>query len=294
MSSPSGVLLLDKPPGPTSHDLVRHIRKVARVRRVGHAGTLDPFASGLLLLLLGSSTRLAEYFVGMDKAYEAIVRLGVETTSGDPEGEVLAQDETWEDLTAADVERGLEGLRGRILQTPPVYSAKKVDGEAAHRRVRRGEEVVLEPVEVEVHALTVQEERLPFLRLAVRCSSGTYVRALARDLGRALGVGAHLSALRRTSIGAFSVAAAARPEALGSPEDIRDRLLSSAEALSDYPAVELSREEALRAGQGQFLSVRWEGLPEDTPVRMLSEGVLLGVAHRQGNQLRPRKVLSNG
>lgn len=294
MIDPSGLLLLDKPPGPTSHDMVRHIRKVAGIRRVGHAGTLDPFASGLLLLLLGSATRLAEYLIGMEKGYEAIVRLGVETTSGDPEGEVVTEDGSWEDLGPGDVEAGLHDLRGRILQVPPVYSAKKVGGEAAHRRTRRGEEVVLEPVEVEVYELTVLEEHLPFLRLSVRCSSGTYVRALARDLGRHLGVGAYLSALRRVSVGPFSVASSLPPNGLQSSDDVRARLLPGAEALSVYPAVELTSEEAARVTRGQFLPVRWESLPEGTPVRMLRGGVLLGVAHRQSDLLKPRKVLSNG
>lgn len=291
----SGVLLLDKPTGPTSHDVVDEIRKVAGIRRVGHVGTLDPFASGLLVLLLGPATRLAEYLVGLDKAYEATVRLGVETDTGDPEGEVVRRDEVgWAGLTTQDIRAALEGLTGRILQTPPVYSAKKVAGEAAHRRVRRGEAVRLDPVEVTVHEIVVLEEALPQLRLRVRCSSGTYVRALATDLGRTLGVGGHLSALNRLLVGPFSVDGAVSPAKLRSREALEERLISPADGLAAYPAVHLTLEEAHRARQGQFLQVRWVDLPEGSPVRMLSEGNLLGIGFRSKDRLRPRKVLSDG
>jgi tRNA pseudouridine55 synthase len=288
-----GILLLDKPEGPTSHDVVDKVRKAARIRRVGHAGTLDPFASGLLLVLLGSATRLSEYFLGMDKDYEATVHLGVETASHDRDGEVVSEVSGWKDVEADELEAALAGLRGKISQKPPSYSAKKVQGEPAHRRVRRGEEVELEPVEVEVYDLKVLEMELPRVRLGVRCSSGTYIRALARDLGRSLKVGGHLSTLRRTGIGPFSAASAASLDSLDDPEAIRANLIPPSLALAHFPFFEVGPEEAARIRQGQFLSIPRTEIPEETPIRVLLDGDLLAVASREGDQLRPRKVLAN-
>ena len=297
MTPPAGILLVDKPVGPTSHDVVSSVRRAAGIKRVGHAGTLDPFASGLLLLLLGSATRLSEYFLGMDKEYEATVHLGVETVSHDLEGEVVAENPDWADVSAEELEAALAGLRGKISQKPPAYSAKKVLGEAAHRRVRRGEEVELKPVDVEVYDLRVLEVDLPRVRLGVRCSSGTYVRALARDLGRSLKVGGHLSTLRRTDIGPFSGESAANLDTLSDPEAILANLIPSALALAHYPAFHVGREEAVRVCQGQALPLtRTDSgteLPKETPVRVLLDGDLLAVAVREDDQLRPRKVLSD-
>ena len=294
MTPPVGILLVDKPSGPTSHDVVEQVRKAAGIRRVGHAGTLDPFASGLLLLLLGSATRLSEYFLGMETGYDATLRLGMETDSWDLEGEVIREDPGWNRITGEDVEMALAGLRGPILQTPPVYSAKKIRGEAAHRRARRGEDVSLDPVEVTVLDLTLAGVELPFVHLKVHCSSGTYVRALARDLGRALGVGGHLTALRRTSIGPFAVSEALAPSSLGDPASVLEALIPSAPALAHLPAVVVGPEQAARIRQGQSLPLVENGLPEEAPVRILLEGELVAVAYGEGGRLRPRKVMSHG
>ena len=294
MTSPVGILLVDKPVGPTSHDLVGHVRKTAGIQRVGHAGTLDPFASGLLLLLLGSATRLSEYFLGMDKEYEATVHLGIETTSHDHEGEVVAESPNWKGLDPADLEDALASLRGTISQKPPAYSAKKVQGEAAHRRVRRGESVELAPVEVQVYGLKVLDMELPRVRLGVHCSSGTYIRALARDLGRSLGVGAHLSTLRRSCIGSFSVGSASSLEALKDLPAIQTELIPSAQALGHFPSFEVGPGDAARIRQGQFLPIPHSGLPENTPVKILLEGDLVAVAAIDGDRLRPKKVFANG
>jgi tRNA pseudouridine55 synthase len=290
----SGVLPLDKAVGPTSHDLVASIRRAAGMPKVGHAGTLDPFASGLLLLLLGSATRLSEYLLGMDKVYEAVVHLGVETDSHDVDGEIVSEDSGWGEVTPARLEAALEPLRGWILQRPPVYSSKKVQGEAAHRRVRRGEKVELEPVQVMVHELEVTRLALPECHLRVRCSSGTYIRALARDLGRNLGVGGHLTTLRRTEIGPFSVSSARPQDAYSSPEEIRRDLISPGEALAHLPTLAVDQAEAERIRQGQFLIVRGRDIPEHTPIRVLLGGDLVAVAAREGEKIRPRKVLANG
>lgn len=294
MTTTSGALLLDKPVGPTSHDLVGGVRKAAQIRRVGHAGTLDPFASGLLLVLVGPSTRLAEYFVGMDKAYEATVHLGVETETHDPEGEIVTEDPGWVSVDSQALEAALDSLRGRILQIPPVYSAKKIRGEAAHRRVRRGERVELKGVEVEIYELSVLEIDLPRIRLAVRCSSGTYIRALARDLGRSLGVGGHLSALRRTRIGPFTLASASPPDALAGLEQIQAVLIPPAVALEHLPEVRVASSEATRLRQGQFLP-RPEGVgsEEGGPLRVTLDGDLVATATVDDGVLKPRKVLMN-
>ena len=291
MILPPGVLLVDKPVGPTSHDVVSHVRRVARLRRVGHAGTLDPFASGLLLLLLGQATRLSEYFLPLDKAYEATALLGIETSTHDPEGEVVREDPGWTSLSSEEVEEALVGFSGAILQEPPLYSSKKVRGEAAHRRVRRGEKVSLAAAAVTIHEISLLEFTPPEVRFQIRCSSGTYIRALGRDLGRTLGVGAHLTALVRTGIGTLGVDFAAPLEALRDPETVGERRISPARALSHLPSVEVNASEGKRIRQGQFLPVEGETLPEGEPVRILLGGELLAVGAREGNDLRPRKVL---
>jgi tRNA pseudouridine55 synthase len=273
---------------------VDRIRKTTGIRRVGHGGTLDPFASGLLLLLVGSATRLSEYFLGMDKEYVATVQLGVETSTHDPEGEVVSECDGWRELGEAQLDAALQGLLGPIMQTPPAYSAKKVRGEAAHRRMRRGEAVQLEPVKVHVYDLKVLALEMPSVRLGVRCSSGTYVRALARDLGRSLGVGGHLSALRRVGIGPFPVDSAVDFDSLADPGLIEAELLPPAEALSHFPSLEVGPEDATRILHGQFLSMAGSGIPEETPVRILLNGNLLAVAAREGEMLRPKKVFAHG
>ena len=293
MKPAEGILLVDKAPGPTSHDLVARLRKITGLRRVGHAGTLDPFASGLLLTLLGPATRLSEYFLGMDKEYLAELRLGIETISHDPDGEVVSETPGWDRLDPAGIEAALEGFRGTILQRPPRYSAKKVRGEAAYRRTRRGEAVELKPREVRIHELELLEVELPVVKLRVLCSSGTYVRALARDLGRALELGAHLIALRRTSIGSFSVESALPLDDQVSPEAVQEKLISPASALAHLPSMEVDQERARRLRQGRFLDLAASDLPQDVPVRVLLAGELVAVAARRGEELRPRKVFGS-
>jgi tRNA pseudouridine55 synthase len=288
--SPSGLLLVDKPEGPTSHDVIRWIRKAAGVRRVGHAGTLDPFASGLLLVLLGAATRLSEYLLGMDKEYQATVRLGTETSTHDPEGDVVFESPAWQELGMEEVDGALAGFRGPIQQKPPVYSAKKVQGDAAHKRVRRGEKVNLEPVPVTVFGLELEEVDLPELKLHVHCSSGTYIRALARDLGRALGVGGHLTALRRTAVGPHSVQSALLPDALSESEAIWENLASPAETLGHFPDFVVNQDEAARIRHGQFLPLPAEAVPAEGLVRVLLQGELVAVAAWREGQLRPQKV----
>jgi tRNA pseudouridine55 synthase len=188
----------------TSHDVVSRVRRLAGTRKVGHAGTLDPMATGVLVLGINRATRLLGHLMLTEKAYDATIRLGVSTTTDDAEGEVLATAPT-DGLDEATVRGALAGLVGEIDQVPTAVSAIKVDGRRAYQRVREGETVELKPRRVTVHELTVHEVSGAAVRLSVRCSSGTYIRAIARDAGAALGVGGHLTALRRTAVGAFGL-----------------------------------------------------------------------------------------
>jgi tRNA pseudouridine55 synthase len=285
------VLPVDKPVGPTSHDIVQRARRVLRVRRVGHTGTLDPFASGLMLLCVGPATRLSEYLTGQDKEYLATARLGVSTDTLDREGQAVAESDAWRQVTLGAVEGALATLRGTIEQRPPVFSAKKVQGEAAHRRSRRGEKVSLPAVRVVIHELELTELALPEIGFRVVCSSGTYIRSLARDVGEALGVGAHLVALRRTRVGAHRVEDAV-------PGDFREPIpagswITPLDALGGWTRLEVDEAEAARICHGQSLSTVGDGDPEGPapgPVALHFRGHLLSVAHVEGGVIRPEKV----
>jgi tRNA pseudouridine55 synthase len=202
MTDPSGLVVVDKPAGLTSHDVVARLRRILRTRKVGHAGTLDPMATGVLVCGVGRGTKLLGHLALDTKGYTATIRLGATTTTDDAEGEVVATVDA-SGVTDAAVTTGIASLTGPLLQVPSAVSAIKVDGRRAYARVRAGEEVVLPARPVMVSAFTLLARRAVDLDVAVECSSGTYVRALARDLGAALGVGGHLTALRRTRVGPF-------------------------------------------------------------------------------------------
>lgn len=289
-----GVLPVDKPAGPTSHDVVQAARRTLGVRRIGHTGTLDPFASGLLLLCVGASTRIAEYLLALDKTYEAVARLGVVTDTDDSEGAVVAEAEPGRlaSLKRGRVDNALAALRGTIRQVPPRYSAKKLRGVPMHRRARRGEDVVAEPHTVTVHELELTAWDPPSCGLRVRCSSGTYVRALARDLGEALGVGAHLTALRRTAIGSFAVEAALPPAALEDPARVAEALIDPVRALAHLPLVHVGDAEARRLMHGQRVAL--EGMEAHGTVVVSREGALLAIAEGEGGVLVPSKVFAHG
>ena len=293
-------LPVDKPVGPTSHDVVAAARRGLRTRRVGHTGTLDPFASGLLVLCVGRATRLAEYLSSLDKTYEAVARLGVTTDTLDREGEVVREREGWAELAREQVAEELARLSGEIEQVPPQFSAKKVDGEAMHRRARRGEHVDLPPVAVTIHEITLTEMRLPDLRFTVRCSSGTYVRALARDLGEGLGVGAHLTELRRTAVGGVSVDGAVGVDELDEGDAVARATIAPTEALGHMDTLEVDQEVADRLRNGQRVRVGEAtdtpteaedgSAPERTLVAVSHEHDLLAIAELDDGLLRPRKV----
>lgn len=283
-----GILLVDKPAGVTSHDVVAVARRGLGVRKAGHAGTLDPFATGLLVLGVGRATRLLEYLVGLDKEYEGTARLGVATDSLDPEGERVAEDSRWEGLTVDRIRAVAADMAGTLLQTPPVYSAVKVGGVPAHRRARRGERVELRPREVTVRAMEVLEVRLPEVRIRVACSTGTYVRSLAAELGERLGTACHLVALRRTRVGAFHVCDAA---ALGAVQGGRipdGAWVEAVSALSHLPCVAVEPREAEMLAAGK--RVPSEARDCGAAVFALPGGRLVAVGAVRGGVLEPRKV----
>ncbi|HSH74291.1 MAG TPA: tRNA pseudouridine(55) synthase TruB [Longimicrobiales bacterium] len=291
MTRPADFILpVIKPEGPTSHDVVRAVRRELGCRRVGHTGTLDPFASGLLLMCVGRATRLAEYLSALDKTYEAVARLGQATDTLDLEGQVVEERRGWEDLDRGRIEEALLAQRGEVKQVPPAFSAKKVRGEAAHRRVRRGEEVRLEPVAVTIGALELTSLELPLVGLRVTCSSGTYVRALARDIGEALGVGAHLVRLRRTAIGPFGLDAALTLDHLSDARAVAEAAIAPLSALGHLPKVVLGDRESDRLVTGQTVRVVDDG--HRGLVAVAHRGSLLAVGESAGGLLRPRKVFA--
>ncbi|KZX20551.1 tRNA pseudouridine(55) synthase TruB [Rathayibacter tanaceti] len=289
-SAPNGILLLDKPGGITSHDLVSRTRRRAGTRKVGHAGTLDPMATGLMILGLGPSTRLLTYLVGLDKQYEATIRLGASTTTDDREGELLgsAEPALVAALAPEAVVDAVAALTGEIAQIPSTVSAIKVDGRRAYARVRDGEEVVLEarPVTVSSFDVLARREVDGFLDLDVRvtCSSGTYIRALARDLGAALGVGGHLTVLRRTAVGPFTVVRAGALDEL----DVPAALLPPAAAAGElFPLLRLESREAVDLANGKRIPAPEEVARVKGLLAAVGPGErLIGLAERRGTQLK--------
>lgn len=234
-----GVIVVDKPEGWTSHDVVGKARRIARTKKIGHLGTLDPIATGVLPLVVGRATRLAQFYTRSDKIYEGVVRFGWSTNTYDRAG-VAAGEAVAVTLDPAALENLLERFRGEFLQTPPPVSAKKVDGKRAYELARRSLPVELEPVTVHVYELTVLDVNGAEARLRAHCSGGTYMRSIAHDLGQALGCGAHLASLRRLASGEFEIDQArtiAQLEALAAEERLPDAVVPTANMLPGFPCV---------------------------------------------------------
>ncbi len=263
------------------------VRRLLGVRRVGHAGTLDPAASGLLLVLVGRATRLARFTAGFAKRYEATLRLGAETTTDDATGAVTVSDDAWRGLDEAAVRRALAEVAAREEQLPPAVSAKKVGGERAYRVAWRGEAPALAPAPVRIHRLEVRRVAPPDVDFALECSAGTYVRAVARDAGRALGTRAHLAALRRTGIGPWR-AEDAVPLAAAGPEALAAALRPLAELVAHLPHLELAPEAAERVRHGRRIEAAevFEG-----PVALAAAGEVLAVAEYRDGTYAPAVVL---
>jgi tRNA pseudouridine55 synthase len=253
---PAGLVFIDKPQGWTSHDVVAKLRGIAGTRRVGHAGTLDPMATGLLVIGIDAGTKLLTFLVGANKTYEARIRLGANTVTDDAEGDITSTADA-SGLTRSQIEVALENLRGEILQVPSSVSAIKVDGQRAYAKVRGGDEVKLAARPVTIHRFEiisdpeVVDEFIDFNAI-IECSSGTYVRALARDLGAALGVGGHLIALRRNQVGDYSVAEAQLMDSL-TRENLRITDLAEA-AISNFEKYDLTEQDAIDIRHGKRIS----------------------------------------
>jgi len=256
VTAESGLVVVDKPGGMTSHDVVARVRRLAGTRKVGHAGTLDPMATGVLVLGVNRATRLLGHLMLTEKSYDATIRLGVSTSTDDAEGEVLATADT-DGLDEAAVRGALAAFAGEIDQVPTAVSAVKVDGKRAYQRVREGELVELKSRRVTIHDLTVLEVAKPDVRISVRCSSGTYIRAIARDAGAALGVGGHLTALRRTAVGEFDLDRAHTLEEL--TDDFAMTPIAEA-ARRTFPSVDLDEQQARDVRFGRALEATLPGL----------------------------------
>ena len=297
------MLVVDKPAGPTSHDVVALVRRLAGTRRIGHGGTLDPFASGVLPLFLGAATRVVEYHLGDDKAYRATVCFGATSTTDDLDGDLQPVDRAAPGREA--VEEALRGLVGTQLQRPPAYSAIQVGGRRAYALARAGEIVELAPRQVTIHAIDLVEweetdPARPIAIIDVRCSAGTYVRAIARDLGERVGSGAYLGALTRAASGPFRIEDAHALDAIrdaaakAGPDGIRELLLPVDTGLDAMPAVPLTASEIADATQGKFVrpAAGLREAVEGVPLRLVDEaGDLVGLGRRDGARIAPTKIL---
>jgi tRNA pseudouridine55 synthase len=253
----SGILNVNKPSGPTSFQIVGLVRRRSGVGRVGHAGTLDPIAEGVLLVLIGQAVRVSEYLLDLPKTYRATLRLGVSTTTYDSEGETVRERDCT-GVSQEDFERALTAFAGDIMQAPPAYSAVKVAGERAYRRARRGEDVAPSPRRTHIHRIDLLRFEPPEAEIVVECGRGTYIRSLANDIGEALGCGAHLSALTRTAVGPFTLEDAvelAELEEAFERGDWLERLLPLDYGLLHLPAVTLHIEDEKDIRHGQSVRI---------------------------------------
>ena len=308
MTAMDGLLVIDKPAGITSHDVVAATRRILKERRIGHTGTLDPFATGVLLILVGKATRLAQFLSGADKEYDAIIRLGFATDTGDrmgtpvpgPTGKLKWSDE--------EIEAALASLRGYIDQVPPMYSAKKIGGKKLYELARRGEEVEREPIRVCIHEFEairpdgqLVKDNLDGtfdLQVHVSCSAGTYVRTLAEDFGKRLSVGAHLAELRRTRVGDFTVTKAVTLDQLKTgfgEEALGTIMLRPNAALSRLPFVHLNAEDVRRARHGMEVKVAEYDWPDGEKVKMCDVNdhlIAIGDYDAKARHLHPSVVLA--
>lgn len=294
MPAEPGLLLVDKPAGITSHAAVQAARRALGLRRIGHTGTLDPFATGLLLLCVGVFTRAAEYFHTLPKRYSATMRLGQQTDTDDLTGRVIRESDGWRALDAEAIAAAVGSRIGSSEQVPSTFSAKKIDGVRAYREARAGRVVELAPVSIIIHEASVTRSALPDVWLDVTVSTGTYVRALARDIGEDLGCGAHLTELRRTRIGPFGVEDACGPEMLATTVARGgSRCWRGAAAALDWlPHRELAAEEVSELEQGRAIEI---GAPVpsptlESPIALIHGDRLVAIGQLTRDSIQPRKV----
>ncbi|MBI1389131.1 MAG: tRNA pseudouridine(55) synthase TruB [bacterium] len=237
----NGVLNINKPSGMTSHDVVDRIRRAAKIKQVGHTGTLDPMATGVLPICVGKATKIQQFLIAQDKEYDVEMELGVITDSQDRTGEVI-EERPVENMTREQIDRALDQYRGELWQTPPMISAKHHKGKRLYELARQGVEVKRDPCKIYIHKLELQDVRMPFVRFSVSCSKGTYIRTLCHDIGETLGAGAVMSALARVRCGRFHIDNAIPLDELRTPEDVAGRLYDLNQALDSMPSVTVGTE----------------------------------------------------
>lgn len=310
-----GILIIDKPIGLTSHDVVARLRRILKTKRIGHTGTLDPFATGVLVMLVGKATRLAQFLDRDAKEYEAVIRFGFETDTGDGTGRRKAKGEgrKAEELKIEEIENVLASFRGEIEQTPPMYSAKKVDGKKLYELARKGVEIERKPVKVSIYELKIiepqraqrntekeiidQGPKTEDHALRVLCSAGTYVRTLAEDIGRKIGVGAHLAELRRIKAGQFDLSKAVTMEDLEeivAAAELNDILISMNEAVSHLPKVVLNAEQIKNTQNGKRLNFERIEIENNQAIRMIDQAenlIAIGFYLKQEKYIQPKLVL---
>lgn len=300
----NGILIIDKPAGITSHDVVSRVRRILRTKRVGHTGTLDPFATGVMVILAGQATRLAQFFDKDSKEYEATVRFGFETDTGDRTGERRGESEKGKkgELRIEEIAAVLPGFRGEIMQTPPMYSAKKIDGKKLYEHARKGETVERKAVAVTISELEIISRLSPSdmelgtwdVGLTVRCSAGTYIRTLAEDIGKKLEIGAHLTELRRTAAGKFSIDHSVTLEQLAGLEDPTTVLIPMTTAVSHLAKFTLPDDRIDKTRNGLLTRINAAAFNDGEPVQMLDasgELIAIGFYNAAENFIQPKIVL---
>lgn len=288
---PAGFLNIDKPVGITSHDVVARCRKILGTKKIGHAGTLDPQASGVLILCVGSATRLSEYVMASAKRYHTTIHLGCETTTYDTEGETVFE-KSVDHIRSAEIETALQAFVGEIQQLPPAYSAIKQDGHKLYELARAGKPIELTPRSVVIYDLHIVDWQPPFLTLNITCGAGTYIRSIAHDLGAVLGVGGSLRDLRRTSSGAFQVEYAITLEALQAIENPVSFIIPPAVALSEWNQQRLNDFEIIALRQGKTIPRTSPEGVDELALGVDAQGETIAVLQAVIEGWKPHKVLS--
>ena len=291
-----GLLIIDKPAGITSHDVVDRVRRILGTRRVGHTGTLDPFATGVMVVLVGRATRLAQFLDKDEKEYEATIRFGFETDTGDATGTPKSEAPSPQSVREEHVKAVLPQFTGEIDQLPPMYSAKKVGGKKLYESARKGIEVERKSVKVTITTVELIAPRPSDneVRIRVACSAGTYIRTLAEDIGRAVGVGAHLTELRRTRSGRFKLSQAITLESLGSMDESPSALLPLERAVEHLPAFTLPDDRVEKTRNGMSTRASDQGLDSGQSIRMISasgELIAIGLYSAEDGAVKPKVVL---
>jgi tRNA pseudouridine55 synthase len=307
-----GILIVDKPEGLTSHDVVARLRRILKTKRIGHTGTLDPFATGVLVMLVGKATRLAQFLDKDKKEYKATIRFGFETDTGDGTGSPKQIQNSKFKIQNSEIKEVLQDFRGEIEQTPPMYSAKKIAGKKLYELARKGIEIERKPVKITIYESELIKDQKPKTEdlqkndfglwtldfgLRVSCSAGTYIRTLAEDIGKKLEIGAHLAALRRTGAGQFDLSKAVTLEGLEeivSENKLDEVLISMNDALAHLPKVILNEEEIKNTQNGKKLKFENAGIENNQAIKMLDEAenlLAVGFYDEQQKSIQPRIVM---